>query len=65
MPYLHHLLCSETAETVTLYTIEEVICMHHLDSLKEIYYNSIQEQCENFNKNVEHINHSKSDEECF
>ena len=45
MPYLHPLLCSESAEAVTLYTIEEAICMYELGTLKDIYFNTIPDQC--------------------
>ena len=65
MNYLHSLLSSETAEIITLYTIEETICMHQLNNLKEIYLSSLQEQCEAFNKHMEGINSGKNDEECF
>ena len=45
LTYLQPLLCSETAEAVTLYTIEEAICMYHLSVLKDLYQSSVADQC--------------------
>lgn len=52
LAYLHSLLATETTQTVSFYTIEETLCLYRLKNLKEIYYQSISEQCEAFNRQV-------------